>query len=37
MKACPQETTRSDFLAGLRTEERRGLVLAHMDIKLIKA
>ncbi|PTL77364.1 tetratricopeptide repeat protein [Vitiosangium sp. GDMCC 1.1324] len=31
MKACPQETTLSDFLAGLLSEEHRGLVLAHVE------
>ncbi len=31
MKTCPQETTLSDFLAGLLAEERRGEVLAHVE------
>ncbi|QRN94362.1 tetratricopeptide repeat protein [Archangium violaceum] len=31
MKACPQETTLSDFLAGLLSEEHRSLVLAHVE------
>ncbi|OJH37374.1 serine/threonine-protein kinase [Cystobacter ferrugineus] len=31
MKACPQETTLSDFLAGVLSEEHRGLVLAHVQ------
>ncbi|MCP3139393.1 serine/threonine-protein kinase [Pyxidicoccus xibeiensis] len=31
MNACPQETTLSDFLAGLLSEEHRGRVLAHVE------
>ncbi|WNG40448.1 tetratricopeptide repeat protein [Archangium violaceum] len=31
MKTCPQETTLSDFLAGLLSEEHRGHVLAHVE------
>ncbi|WNG50854.1 hypothetical protein F0U60_47075 [Archangium minus] len=31
MKTCPQETTLSDFLAGVLSEERRGDVLAHVE------
>ncbi|WP_257463307.1 tetratricopeptide repeat protein [Archangium lipolyticum] len=31
MKECPQETTLSDFLAGLLSEERRSLVLEHVE------
>ncbi|MCY1073040.1 serine/threonine-protein kinase [Archangium lansingense] len=31
MKTCPQETTLSDFLAGLLSEEHRGEVLAHVE------
>ncbi|WNG50869.1 tetratricopeptide repeat protein [Archangium minus] len=31
MKTCPQETTLSDFLAGVLSEEHRGAVLAHVE------
>jgi|GEM_PF-4734358 len=30
MRACPQETTLSDFLAGMLSEESRSLVMAHV-------
>ncbi|QSQ19819.1 tetratricopeptide repeat protein [Pyxidicoccus parkwayensis] len=31
MKACPQETTLSDFLAGVLSDEHRSLVMAHVE------
>ncbi|RKH47595.1 serine/threonine-protein kinase [Corallococcus sicarius] len=31
MKACPQETTLSDFLAGVLSEEHRGPVVEHVE------
>ncbi|WNG50859.1 tetratricopeptide repeat protein [Archangium minus] len=31
MKTCPQETTLSDFLAGLLSEQHRAHVLAHVE------
>ncbi len=30
MSACPQETTLSDFLAGMLSEEHRSLVMTHV-------
>ncbi|MCP3097867.1 tetratricopeptide repeat protein [Myxococcus sp. K15C18031901] len=31
MDACPQETTLSDFLAGVLSDENRSLVMAHVE------